>query len=487
MMAYMPVITVLFICASSYAQQWEFPVGGTPLRMVTDLAACNYDNDGRIELAVASYAYDPVSPGTNGGRLFVLSLQGMLGLSMEWTTDLVGGFQCVLWADVDGDGDQDLVAGESVLLEEDRPVVCFLNNSGVLSQTPTVLVEEHWDVMDLEFGNFTSECDPDEPVYPDLLIMRADGCPYVLAGSAGSGGAAWSLLAGGNLLEVPFGSQSIVDHEMYRSSVWEYEPYDGILDFIAAGQHTVCRCTSDATSLPFQYDYLTPDKIGSSWISVAHVPPHDDLSAVSVLVGHSWDQGVMKVLKEDLASDCYLQQPSGEEYFVEFVADVSVVSAVALNSPLRVSVAEVGALASISEPRRRYPQVFQLVPTTGSWAASCTAEFESVESYCTEWYDVDRRITAPPVTIEMTGANHLFQVTDGTDLYRAFIPVYKIVSAVAQNGENARPVHAWYSGNGWFGVMEPMSEDETLVVQVLTSGNPDVFYGTLGSVIGYTQ
>jgi hypothetical protein len=482
------VLTALAVYSSVQARPWTYTVGGTPQRLVTDMAACNYDNDGRIELAVASYAYDPVSPGSNGGKLFVLS-QGMLGLSREWTTDLVGGFQCVLWADVDGDGDQDLVAGSSVLLEEDRPVVCFLNNDGMLSQTPTVLVEGHWDVMDLEFGNFTSECDPDEPVYPDLLIMRADGCPYVLSGSAGSGGAAWSLLAGGNLHEVPFGSHSILDREMYRASVWEYEPCDGILDFVAAGQHTLCRCTSSTTSLPFVYDCLYPEtKIGYSWISIAHVPPCDDVSAVSTLVGQSWDQGVMKVFTESMASDGYLRLPSSEQYYVEFVADVAVVSAVALSCPLRVSVAEVGALSTDPpEPRRRYPQVFQLIPASSGWTASQVQEFGSVEAYCTEWYDIDRCVTAPPVTIEMSGANHLFQVTDGTDLYRAFIPVYKIVSAVAVSGEDARPVHAWYSGNGWFGVMEPMTLDETLVVQVISSNSPDVFYGALGSVIGYPQ
>lgn len=479
-------LILLSAASSAAAPGWLYNVGGSPARIVTDIASCDYDSDNKIEIAVATYSYDPADPLSSGGRVFVLTCN-IFGFLVKdgWNCELAGGYQCLQWADVDGNGQQDLVVGSSVLLDEDRPVICFLNSPTGLSTTPIILLEGHMDVLDLEWGDFSFEENPDGARYPDLLVIRADDKPIIITGTSGSFGA-WSLIADDTTHVV---LDEIPPRMAMRASVWDVNQ-DGHLDVLLGGRGYLAECVSDPAA--GRYSVTQAGKWRTAWIAVEYAPPAALSARPSILQGLSWDQGTMSLQASVLSDRVPFQDPDllEQEFYVEFVSDIEFCSAVSRQNPARVAVSELGALGSpVSDPRNRSSQVFDLIPEgNNGWIARKCEDLGTSEAFCVEWCDIDRPVTTPLLPLEMTGSTNLFQIGSGGDPFIAAQPVYRVASAYAtdQLGRQ-RDVHVWFSGNGWFGTMESLTSSETLHVNVLSSGSPDLFIGLRGSLIGYLE
>jgi photosystem II stability/assembly factor-like uncharacterized protein len=137
---------------------------------VASTAAADYDSDGDLDIAVLGfYVVYNVSVVE---QLVLIRNDGPLGPD-EWEFsyvdlplgDLTAGASDLAWGDVDGDGDQDLVVGS------DNLTVLYSNDGGVLTQTDTVL-PPYWEDNDqAEFDlQSISWADVDNDGDLDLLL-----------------------------------------------------------------------------------------------------------------------------------------------------------------------------------------------------------------------------------------------------------------------------------------------------------------------------
>ena len=220
------------------APDWTFSPPQPPddLCLFTSVAAWDFDADNDVELAVCSYRYDHEDP--VGGSVYLLDVT--LGqLQAEWTSVLHAGYQCLLWADVDGDSDEDLVAGTSVLHpgETHASVVYFENVGGLLSSQCTDLsATADWDVMDLTWGDFNFDA------LPDILVTRTCGEPVLLSGQSSATPQGWTLIPS---VEQELAAQSFHgDGSRYRSSIWDANE-DGFLDIALGNRSNAFQLLSD--------------------------------------------------------------------------------------------------------------------------------------------------------------------------------------------------------------------------------------------------
>ncbi len=157
---------------------------------VTTTAPADYDNDGDLDIAVLGfYVVYNVSVDY---RLVLLRNDGEAGPE-EWEFayeevelgDTTAGASDLAWADIDGDGDQDLAVGSN------GATVLYKNDGGVLTATDSVLPgyyedndQADFDLRSITWADYDNDGDPDlllPSVYADstfsfrTALLRNDG------------------------------------------------------------------------------------------------------------------------------------------------------------------------------------------------------------------------------------------------------------------------------------------------------------------------
>jgi hypothetical protein len=444
------------------------------------------DSDSNTELAACTYFYDIEDPGQSGGYVYLLTTnqRGVLVLDNGWTSNYKACYQCLRWADVDGDGDMDLVAGTSLILDENTPVMFFCNQGTSLSATPTFLVtNQAWDVLDIEWGDFNFDN------LPDLLIVRTDGPPMVIPGqSNGSGG--WTVL-GSTLEELEIAETSVIPSVVNRAmetDIWDVNS-DGFLDIVFSTTNATCELVSNPTN----GDYTIPTEIGRGFSfseAVAYVPSiSSSTGRVSILKGNAWDEGVGGVF--DFISENFSPLLPDEVYFnIEYVSSFALLSAYDESQTLALylAVAEAGFQDSpiAYDPRFRCARILRLDPTQSGWSAIDVwkeGDEERGEAFSVAWADLSSS-SPQQVDISMQGSGHLFSL-GGSNQYAYHRPVCRIESAFYRDGMAVVPVHCWFSGNGWIGTRESIPSGKVFHVVIQTFAQPDLFFGRRGCIEGY--
>lgn len=469
----------------SQIPNWVYSNPSTQEALFTCLAAWNADNDAKVELAACTYYYDIDDPYQSGGYIYLLTTNAMGSLILDngWVSTNRACYQCLKWADVNGDGYIDLVAGTSLMVDENTPVLCFLNQGGTLSTTAVPLVtSQAWDVMSLEWGDFNFDG------LPDMLIVRADGPPMILPGQATVGG--WTVVGSIPVeLEMVLSQieRPLVVNRALECDVWDVNS-DGFLDVVLSAFYATCELCSD----PTQSHYV----IGSSFgrgadfsEAVAYVPSASSPGRVSVLRGNAWDTGVANVY--DFTEQTYNELlPDAQHYNVEYVSDFSLISLTSSFQPqLLLAIAEAGSQENANtDPRFRRGRVLRLDRTFTGWSAfDLWKELDQArpEAYSVTWCDLTTS-TSQSSTYRLFGSDHLYNI-GGSDQFVYHIPVYGIVDAYYTDNGATVQVHCWYSGNGWFGIKESIPSGCIPFIVLQTASNPDLFFGRRGSVEGYNR
>jgi hypothetical protein len=476
---------ILFIANVMLAQlpNWVYSNPSTQESLFTCIAAWNADNDAKVELAACTYYYDIDDPYQSGGYVYLLTTNAMGSLVLDngWISTNRACYQVLKWADVNGDGYTDLVAGTSLMVDENTPVLCFLNQGGTLSTTAVPLVtSQAWDVMSLEWGDFNFDG------LPDLLIVRTDGPPMILPGQATA--SAWTVI-GSTPVELEISSNEerprVVNRAM-DSDVWDVNS-DGFLDIVLSSHWATCELQSNYTES--FYEVKTIGRGADFSEAVAYVPAATSPGRVSVLRGNAWDSGVANVY--DFAINTFIELLPDVQYFnVEYVSDFSLVSLTSSFQPqLLLAVAEVGSQDTSTDPRFRRGRVLRLDRTLASWSAfDLWKELDQArpEAYSVTWCDLTAS-TAQYATYRLFGSDHLYNI-GGHNQFAYHIPVYGIIDAYyMDNNGIAVQVQSWYSGNGWFGIKESIPSGCVPFVVVQTASTPDLFFGRRGSVEGYNR
>lgn len=458
------------------------------LCIFTDIAPWDFDQDGCVELAACSYSYDPVNP--LGGEIFLLHLVSD-NLVQEWVGNLMAGYQCLLWADIDGDADDDLVAGTSILhpSESHSSIVYFENVEGVLSASFSNLsITDNWDVMDLTLGDFNFDG------YPDILVTRACGPFRVLAGQQTPFTTqGWTLLP---VIEEDLQFQSYRgDGSGLRTSVWDVNG-DGYLDIARGNPNAASEIrTSDDNSGCYEID-VEVRRACESWFSISYSPPQEvasDDGMASIITGNAWKAGACCVWNRELGESSLIEQ-NGHEYFAEFVSDLAFVS-VGPSSDTYLALSEAGLLIAedISDPRHRCGRVLEIDKSSSGWEAAVywsepePPSSRRPEAFRVTWCDMEQDT---PATMELTfsGGGRLFFIGDaeGLEDFDCFRPIYRIIACYGEDSHgNEYPVHSWFIENGWLGTLENIPSSDQLFLSVLTSNSPDLFYARRGCVEGY--
>ncbi|MDM8002913.1 MAG: VCBS repeat-containing protein [Bacteroidota bacterium] len=472
--------------ASAQSPQWSFTLPtNTDDRLFTCLAPWNYDADNRTELAACTYYYDISCPSLSGGYVYLLTINPLGALIREnnWISAYPACYHCLQWADVDGDLDTDLIVGTSLMTDENTPLLFFENESYSLNQTPSTLVSgKAWDVIDIAFGDFNYDG------LPDVLVIRNDGLPYVLPGESSSSTAGWTLL-GSSPVPLDISTFDSIPPQAYRTldaDIWDVN-CDGFLDILLSTVNGTVELVSDSNLSM----YRVPSLFGKCmYLSEAssYIPSCTDEGRVSILRGNAWDTGIATVIEVD-SMQYFDLLPDGEDYNVEYVSDIELVSSSAsLVSSVLVALAEAGNL-DISDPRFRHGRILTLTQTSSGWDVSEVWSESSgarSEAFSVCWCDLS---SSSPTQREivLAGQDHLYSIGGAADQYSDFTPVYKIVSAHYHDGMAIVPIHCWFSGNGWFGVRESIPAGMSPHVMVQTFAQPDLFFGRRNCVEGYNR
>ena len=468
----------------SQIPNWIYANPSTQESLFTCLTAWNVDNDAKVELAACTYYYDINDPYQSGGYVYLLTTNAMGSLVLDdgWISTNRACYQCLKWADVNGDGNIDLVAGTSLMVDENTPVLCFLNQGGTISTTALPLVtSQAWDVLSLEWGDF------DFDGLPDLLIVRTDGPPMILPGQATANG--WTVI-GSTPVELEISSDldrpQVIDRAM-DSDVWDVNS-DGFLDIVLSSHWATCELLSQYAE--GCYDINNSISRGANFSeAVAYVPAATSPGRVSVLRGNAWDAGVANVYDFSVSMFSELLHDPNT-YNVEYVSDFSLISVTnSFPQQLLLAVAEAGHQEdSVIDPRFRRGRIIRLDCTNTGWSAiDLWKELDQTrpEAYSVTWCDLTENSTVN-ATYRLFGSGHLYNI-GSSNQFAYHIPVYGIVDAYYLDDGVAVQVHCWYSGNGWFGVKESIPEGCVPFVVVQTVSSPDLFFGRRGSVEGYNR
>ncbi len=471
---------------SAQSPQWSFTLPtNTDDRLFTCLAPWNYDADSKTELAACTYFYDISDPDLSGGYVHLLTINPLGSLVREnnWISTYPACYHCLQWADVDGDLDTDLIAGTSLMTNENTPVLFFENLNYTLNQTPTPLVAGYaWDVIDIAFGDFNYDG------IPDVLIIRNDGLPYVLPGVSSSSSAGWSLL-GSSAVPLAVSTNDSIPQPAYRSldaDIWDVN-CDGFLDVLLSSNNGTVELVSDSSLSMYRVPCLFDKHVYLSEAS-SYIPSCIDEGRVSILRGNAWDTGIATVVNVDNMQYFDLL-PDNRDYNVEYVSDIDLIcSSTPTLSSVLVALAEAGNL-DISDPRFRNGRILSLTQTVSGWdVAEVWSESSGArsEAFSVCWCDLS---SSSPTQREiiLTGSDHLYSIGGTADQYSHFTPVFKIISAHYHDGMAIVPIHCWFSGNGWFGVREDIPVGASPHVSVQTFAQPDLFFGRRNCVEGYNR
>jgi hypothetical protein len=168
--------------------------------VATSVAWGDYDGDGDLDLLVGNGGYESGTGPNNQPERLYRNDNGALSPAAVWTSGVDDATYSVAWGDYDGDGDLDLLVGNTGL----QPNRLYRNDGGALSSAPVWEAPPNYSTG-LAWGDYDQDGDLDFAVSNDgpNQLYRNDGLDadgitprFTLAWSAQDGDTSWHVAWG---------------------------------------------------------------------------------------------------------------------------------------------------------------------------------------------------------------------------------------------------------------------------------------------------
>jgi len=480
----MQVLYILFAFSNPVLEYSHSTWGNVYLYpMITDIAVWDYDDDEIAEVAITTYWLDDNYHAK--GKIYVLSFDGV-NLLLEWESpngeEL--SFQSCRWFDYDADGDSDLLFTASVTQSDDGIVGVYRNNSGSLMNSRiSISSEVNWDPMDTQIGDFNFDS------VLDVLVLCADREPQLLHGCYNFLG--YIIQPVPQALEADY--QCNTPPGFFRSDITDFDG-DGFAELLLASMNFFCIGHFNGARPEMYIFESTPAKIPDSWFSCSFGPPINGVP--SLIVGHAWAAGTANVFNGDDISLAGTLLPDNTflDDFIEYPSDIELAYAGEGfgNVGYYLSISECGCIDQLDDSRTRNCRVVrwnssgQTYETEPFLTERNTAKTEAFSTAWGSWDSQEQTLETFTFTIS-DPSKRLYRLSDaaGSSITEDHVVRLGLTSAQLHRDGLAMDVLVEYLGNGLVFLRETPDLGDVLVIELLTTMQPCVFYGRRGELTAY--
>jgi len=484
----------------SNAPAWSFSLSQFATedeRCYLDLAPWDFDGDFVVELAVAAYKYDPINPENSTNLVFILepNSQGEIVKSWEGSAPTGGshpGYFTLEWADINCDGNEDLIAGSICASYSDAYLLAYIfdQSTDMLHDTPIILSNRcSWDVTDILWGEFV-DLNSTTLTAPDLLLLNRGDNPQVLIGTPTISG--WDISAFSQSI-TPDELVDLEEYPAYTAQPWLIASNPTLLGFYTGSPYALCE-----VSASYGGDYSSRKLMRGEdyWHSLAIAPPHAASGfppyTCTLIGGNSWKEGVASYYNLPQLSPTreYLISPgeSYNDFMIEFVSDISVfVSHITEPARCFIAMSEAGQLEANDIRNRQGRLVEILLSSEGLWTTTTPVDTEPEtslgprkEAFSVAWCPFESTVSK---VFTFNNVGHSFHLSESALSLTGFEPVYGINSSIIIRNDGSREQgHVWYTGNGIFGISEELNTGDALRLNILTANTAQLVFGRRGII-----